>query len=321
MLETNPTPGCRRVHAFRRPATGFRAFAAAFSLFVSQFAAIAQVPPLGAVVINEVFYHPPDDQPSVQWIELANRGTTPVDLAGWSFSKGVEFTFPAGTKLPRARSPSWPPMSRRSAGPTVADVPVAGAFTGRLSSKGERIELRDADGKTSDWVHYRDRAPWSVAADGAGRSLERIDPGSRSDIPANWVASMPGRGKGPYGTPGRANDNARTNLPPIPSEVRFDPLPKDRPNPISVRWNDADGVVGAAVEYRVGNAKGWGPRATLPMRRVSGDGFAGGLHGRVAAGSGRVSVVRFRLSAKRRGRAASACGRRRRRRSRNSPAS
>ncbi len=276
---------------------GFRAFAMACSLLAFPFAVAAQVPPLGAVVINEVFYHPPDDQPAVQWIELANRGATPVDLAGWSFSKGVEFTFPAGTKLPPgafAVVAADVAAFRKAYGP---DVPVAGAFVGRLSSKGERIELRDADGKTSDWVHYRDRAPWSVAADGAGRSLERIDPGSRSDIPANWVASMPVRGKGVFGTPGRANDGARTNLPPIPSEVRFDPSPKDRPNPISVRWNDADGVVSAAVEYRVGNAKGWGTRASLPMRRVSGDALAGDYTAEIPpAPDG--SVVRFRLSAK-----------------------
>src|SRR5262245_28774037 len=51
------------------------------------------------VVINEVMYHPPDDLDAVQFIELLNAGEAEVDVSGWSFNKGIKFTFPAGTKL------------------------------------------------------------------------------------------------------------------------------------------------------------------------------------------------------------------------------
>ena len=63
-------------------------------------AALAGTVGLADVVINEVMYHPPGDREELQFIELANSGTAPVDLSGWSFSKGVKFTFPARTTLP-----------------------------------------------------------------------------------------------------------------------------------------------------------------------------------------------------------------------------
>jgi hypothetical protein len=43
-----------------------------------------------------------------------------------------------------------------------------------------------------DEVRYNDRAPWPVAADGRGPSLQRINPGAYGDDPANWIAAAPG---------------------------------------------------------------------------------------------------------------------------------
>src|SRR5262245_43474083 len=52
------------------------------------------------VVINEIFYHAPDDLDDLQWIELHNSGGQPVDLAGWRFTRGIQFQFPAKSLLP-----------------------------------------------------------------------------------------------------------------------------------------------------------------------------------------------------------------------------
>ena len=54
----------------------------------------------GPVVLNEIFYHPPDDQDRLQWVELHNPGSSPVDLKGWKFSKGLNLEFAPGTTLP-----------------------------------------------------------------------------------------------------------------------------------------------------------------------------------------------------------------------------
>jgi hypothetical protein len=54
--------------------------------------------PLEAQVrISEIMYHPPDSL--LEFIELHNAGATWVSVAGWSFSDGVVWTFPAGSRL------------------------------------------------------------------------------------------------------------------------------------------------------------------------------------------------------------------------------
>src|SRR5688500_13635406 len=52
------------------------------------------------VVINEIMYHPASENVLEEYIELHNRGTTNVNVSGWRFSNGVDFTFPANTIMP-----------------------------------------------------------------------------------------------------------------------------------------------------------------------------------------------------------------------------
>src|SRR5437868_2502430 len=51
------------------------------------------------VVINEIFYHAPDDLTDLQWVELYNTSDKPVNLAGWRLTKAVKFEFKPGTEL------------------------------------------------------------------------------------------------------------------------------------------------------------------------------------------------------------------------------
>src|SRR5580765_6966864 len=50
-----------------------------------------------AVVINEIMYHPASEKITEEFIELYNNSPTNANLAGWKFSKGVQFTFPSLT--------------------------------------------------------------------------------------------------------------------------------------------------------------------------------------------------------------------------------
>ena len=56
------------------------------------------------IVINEINYHAVHGAgfapAELAWLELCNRDAQAVDLSGWSFARGIEFTFPAGTVLP-----------------------------------------------------------------------------------------------------------------------------------------------------------------------------------------------------------------------------
>src|SRR3954462_11898986 len=51
------------------------------------------------VVINEIFYHAPNDLETLQWIELFNSSDQPVDISGWSLDQGKLFTFPKDTAI------------------------------------------------------------------------------------------------------------------------------------------------------------------------------------------------------------------------------
>ena len=55
------------------------------------------------VVINEIFYHAPDDIDDLEYIELHNSGDQAVDLGGWAFTRGMKFKFPPGTRIEAKR--------------------------------------------------------------------------------------------------------------------------------------------------------------------------------------------------------------------------
>src|SRR6266550_248475 len=141
-----------------------------------------------AVVINEIFYHAPNDLDDLQWIELYNTADEAADLSGWKFGKNPGYTFPAQTSI---AGKGFVVVARNVARfrESYPGVKAVGPFERDLSRSGERIELFDAAGKRIDRAAYQDRAPWPVSADGYSASLERICPTSRGDVAQNWAAS------------------------------------------------------------------------------------------------------------------------------------
>jgi hypothetical protein len=188
------------------------------------------------IQINEVFFHPPSHQDREEWIELANTGSEPIDLAGWRFTRGIRFEFPPNTWI----GPSEflviaaDPVAFKSRHP---DVPhVVGGWRGQLANSGQTLQLDDADGRPIEVIEYSDhgewatRVPgplsrgytgweWSSAADGLGASLERIQPLLPGNHGQNWLTSL-----GTNGTPGSINSRFATNLPPIILDVAHSPL-------------------------------------------------------------------------------------------------
>ncbi|HEU5310161.1 MAG TPA: lamin tail domain-containing protein, partial [Candidatus Eisenbacteria bacterium] len=51
-----------------------------------------------AVVINEIFYHPPSEDAADEFVELYNAGAAAVDMSGWSL-RGVDLVLPDPTVL------------------------------------------------------------------------------------------------------------------------------------------------------------------------------------------------------------------------------
>lgn len=54
------------------------------------------------IVINEIHYNPcgnQGDDDQYEFIVLYNTGSTTVDLSGWYFDQGFNFTFPSGSSI------------------------------------------------------------------------------------------------------------------------------------------------------------------------------------------------------------------------------
>lgn len=258
------------------------------------------IPPnaLGNVVINEIMYHPPNDLEELQYIELFNAGSTEADLSGWSFSKGVKFSFTSEAKLGPGGFLIVCGNRARFTARYGASLPVAGEFLGHLSHNGERIELSDDKRNVIDTVRYSDSAPWPLAADGRSSSLERICPTERSDNPDNWAASKVPEFLASSGTPGKVNDSYLANLPPAISEVSLSPK---APSPgklvtVSALVSDPDGVKSVVLSFRVATARGYSDEASLEMRRTSGDEL-GGVYEAVLPAQTEGALVRYRISA------------------------
>lgn len=151
------------------------------------------------IVIHEVMYHPIDNDPRNEWIELYNRGDAPVDLTGWSITRGVDFDFPDGTTIAAG---GYLVVARDAAhirevyglsdnaviGPDPADEDALADY-GNLRDSGERILLRDANGNVADTVRYHDGGQWPDWCDGKGSSLELVDPWQDNNSPLAWDAS------------------------------------------------------------------------------------------------------------------------------------
>lgn len=154
----------------------------------------------GQVVINEIMYHDPTNDPAEEFVELYNAGPEDVNLEGWEFTQGVTFIFPAGVTIEAGAylvlcGDSVAFMSRH---PDVLNV--IGDFTGRLSNGGERITLCDGVARVVDSVEYDDCYPWPEIPDGGGPSLELIHHLLDNSLAASWEAGL-----ADGGTPGAAN--------------------------------------------------------------------------------------------------------------------
>ncbi len=192
------------------------------------------------VIITEIMYHAyhgqgaPENK-SLEYIELFNAASAAVNLSGWRFSNGVDFTFPdvalaAGAYLVVAAdvnefAPLYPGVTN-----------VVGGWTGFLSNSGERIELADNGGTVIDWVQYADEGDWAVRElgpadhghrgwtwsdlhDGGGHSLELINPAMSNEYGQNWTASA-----AEGGSPGRSNSTGSADIAPLVLEVEHFPI-------------------------------------------------------------------------------------------------
>lgn len=167
-------------------------------------------PDVPTVRITEIMYNP-DGGSYLEFIELHNFGTLPVDLGRMNF-RGISYTFSPGTLLGPGEYLVL--ASNNDPDRFAAQYPgtrVFGTYAGSLSNGGERLQLLDGKGRTILSVDYDDEAGWPEAADGDGPSLVLIDPMGDSDAPANWRLSRNDGGSPGAADPAASQPKVRVN--------------------------------------------------------------------------------------------------------------
>lgn len=249
------------------------------------------------VVLNEIMYHPPDDQEELQFIEVHNPATNAVDLSAWSLKGGVKGLIPRQTMLPAGGFLVICKninvfRSRYGTNPTVA-----GVFSGKLSHKGEKLVLADSSGRVVDQVSYSDDSPWPLGADGYGSSLERICPTQSGDDPVNWVASALPPGQTLGGTPGQTNTGYSSIPLPVFSKLQWGPAQPGAPIPVTVQVSDEKGIESVMLFWGSSSGELSAVQTEAPMTRQSGDSRQGIYRGMIPPQpEGRL--IRYFLQAK-----------------------
>ena len=157
---------------------------------------------LSPIVLNEIMYHPLDENKEHEYIELYNTTDADINLAGWVLSGDIDYecaeTIPAHGYLVIANKRS----AFRALYPEFTGLLGDDGFSGSLPNSSGTIRLRcpqpvwDAPTGTlvtnlviQEEVVYRDGGAWGERADGGGSSLERIDPRSDPHLAGSWAAS------------------------------------------------------------------------------------------------------------------------------------
>lgn len=238
------------------------------------------------VVINEIFYHAPDDIEQLEWIELHNTADEAVDLSGWQL-KGVSFTFPKGTKM---EPKGFLVLTRhQKLFEEFYEAKTFGEFKGALSNRGETVELLDAQGMVVDRVTYADAGPWPVAPDGYSASLEKMIPGEAGDNPRNWSSSkMAELERLPAGTPGAENSSRREVMPPK-VKVQASPAWEGQPIDIEITVDEADDLKTVELLYQVVAPGKVGAEQSVPVEPRD-----GGYRAAIPA-QPRSTLVRYRV--------------------------
>jgi len=177
------------------------------------------------IIINEIMYNPPGLQEG-EFIELYNAGTSSVELLGYHFSAGIDYTqltahviatgdYAVICMYTNAVIPYHPPADpAKFIGEFTSNGWATNTFNG-LNNSGEMIELRDSLGQLVNAVEYEDSYPWPSKADGGGSSLELRDPALDNSKAASWLASDNVDG----GTP--SYQNSRYGDPPDEKDFEF----------------------------------------------------------------------------------------------------
>ncbi|MEZ5326768.1 MAG: lamin tail domain-containing protein [Verrucomicrobiales bacterium] len=148
--------------------------------------------------ISEIHYNPEGDA-DAEFLELANTGVRPLDLAGVRIAGGIDFLFQEGSRLEPGK-PIVVVRSRKAFAKSYGDDVVAvGEYSGKLSNGGDKLRIESPAGIVIQQLEFSDK--WHPSTDGGGRSLEAVDLSSTTGDWSRKKRWNPSATDG--GTPGR----------------------------------------------------------------------------------------------------------------------
>lgn len=174
------------------------------------------------VILTEIYPDPSPQVglPSVEFVEIYNRSTNPIDLAGWELSDGSSVAiFPKQIIQP---GEYWIVASSSSStlfsalGRTIGLVNFP-----TLNNSGDNLTLTAPVDGMIDSVSYSLAEYHNADKAEGGWTLEIIDPNNTCAEQDNWTASEDPRG----GTPGRQN-SVFANKPDLTGPVLFTVFPE-----------------------------------------------------------------------------------------------
>jgi hypothetical protein len=156
--------------------------------------------PEDKLVINEIMYNPAAARAG--YVEIHNTSlSNAFDLSSWLIS-GIDCVIPDGTIINPGAFLLFVADRDAFAATYGSGISIAGEFAGEMSNAGETLKLvrpgaPPGSDSVIDVVSYDDDAPWPVAADGLGPSLQLIDPNQDNSRVANWSVIFAGLSNAP----------------------------------------------------------------------------------------------------------------------------
>ena len=174
-----------------------------------------------AIVINELHYHPNEVLgQNLEFVELHNRAAIDIDLTGYGFNNGIDFTFPEGAAIPAG---GYVLLLKDAEARSFRSRPgdKFGPYAGSLADGGERLTLHHEE-CVVETVRYDDRNPWPLAPDGYKPTLKRSSRWTSAEDPHSWRTTLKRSGE-LAGTPGEENSTLGTPTHPFITSFQTTP--------------------------------------------------------------------------------------------------
>jgi hypothetical protein len=129
------------------------------------------------IKITEISYNPGDQingsdtiySNKLEFIEIKNFSTQQVDLSGYKFTKGINYTFPVNSIVPS--NGFYVITSDTISFKNIYGFFPSGQFDGKLKNEGEQLLVKNCFGDIVVNTGYNISSKWYKASDGMGYSL------------------------------------------------------------------------------------------------------------------------------------------------------